>query len=133
MVASSIFVTDDRGKILIDRNYRGNVSKSIVAEQFKKILIENEDEYIYSSPIIIDKGVAFCFIKYDDIYLLAVTKSNCNTMLILNFLYKIVSVFNDYFDGLDAEVIRDNFVLIYELFDEMMDFGYPQHTEFKLL
>jgi hypothetical protein len=31
------------------------------------------------------------------------------------------------------ESIRDNFVIIYELLDEVMDFGYPQHTEAKVL
>eukprot|EP00483_Globobulimina_turgida_P012985 UN13009 len=54
-------------------------------------------------------------------------------MLILNFLYKIIEVFEDYFEGLEQESIRDNFVLIYELLDEMCDFGYPQHTDSKML
>jgi AP-1 complex subunit mu len=34
---------------------------------------------------------------------------------------------------LEEESIRDNFVIIYELLDEMMDFGYPQTTETKIL
>jgi AP-1 complex subunit mu len=34
---------------------------------------------------------------------------------------------------LEEESIRDNFVIIYELLDEMMDFGYPQTTESKIL
>jgi len=32
-----------------------------------------------------------------------------------------------------VESIRDNFVIIYELLDEMMDFGYPQSTDGKIL
>jgi len=32
----------------------------------------------------------------------------------------------EYFRELEEESIRDNFVVIYELLDEMMDFGYPQ-------
>lgn len=39
----------------------------------------------------------------------------------------------DYFKELEEESIRDNFVIIYELLDEMMDFGYPQTTEPKIL
>ena len=39
----------------------------------------------------------------------------------------------EYFKELEAESIRDNFVIIYELLDEMMDFGYPQTTESKIL
>jgi len=42
-------------------------------------------------------------------------------------------VFEDYFNQLEEESIRDNFVLIYELLDEMMDFGFPQSTEAKIL
>mgnify|MGYP002789520151 CR=1 FL=1 len=39
----------------------------------------------------------------------------------------------DYFGELEEESIRDNFVIIYELMDETMDFGYPQTTEAKIL
>jgi len=39
----------------------------------------------------------------------------------------------DYFKNLEEESIRDNFVLIYELLDEIVDHGYPQLTETKIL
>ena len=35
-------------------------------------------------------------------------------------------MFKNYFKVLEEESLRDNFVIIYELLDEMMDFGYPQ-------
>jgi hypothetical protein len=53
--------------------------------------------------------------------------------MILLFLYKLIAVFIEYFKELEEESIRDNFVIIYELLDEMMDFGYPQSTEPKIL
>lgn len=61
------------------------------------------------------------------------TKRNTNAAEILLFLHKIVEVFTEYFKELEEESIRDNFVIIYELLDEMMDFGYPQTTESKIL
>ena len=45
----------------------------------------------------------------------------------------MTKVFTEYFKELEEESIRDNFVIIYELFDEMMDFGYPQTTETNIL
>ena len=42
-------------------------------------------------------------------------------------------VFKEYFGTLEEESIRDNFVVIYELLDEVMDFGWPQVTETKIL
>ncbi|XP_074605262.1 AP-1 complex subunit mu-1-like [Brevipalpus obovatus] len=43
------------------------------------------------------------------------------------------AVLVDYLKELEEESIRDNFVLIYELLDELMDFGYPQTTDSKIL
>lgn len=63
----------------------------------------------------------------------AITRKNTNVVLVQSFLYKVVQVFCDYFKDVEEESIRDNFVVIYELLDEMMDFGYPQTTEPKIL
>ena len=42
-------------------------------------------------------------------------------------------VFEDYFKDVEEESIRDNFVIVYELLDELVDFGYPQTTDGKFL
>ncbi len=44
-----------------------------------------------------------------------------------------IQVFKDYFGEMEEESIRDNFVVVYELLDETMDFGYPQTCESKIL
>lgn len=75
----------------------------------------------------------YLYIRHNNLYLLALTKRNTNAAEILLFLHKIVEVFTEYFKALEEESIRDNFVIIYELLDEMMDFGYPQTTESKIL
>lgn len=54
-------------------------------------------------------------------------------MMILSFLIRLVEVLKGYFKTLEEESIRDNFVIMYELLDEMMDDGYPQITEGKVL
>merc|ERR1712156_1230847 len=38
-----------------------------------------------------------------------------------------------YFKDVEEESIRDNFVICYELLDELVDFGYPQTTDGKIL
>ena len=45
------------------------------------------------------------------------------------FLNRIVNVMQSYFSKISEENIKNNFVLIYELLDEILDFGYPQNTE----
>merc|ERR1712127_1115763 len=48
---------------------------------------------------------------------------------VFEFLNRIVNVMQSYFSKISEENIKNNFVLIYELLDEILDFGYPQNTE----
>ena len=47
---------------------------------------------------------------------------------VVQLLSRIAKVFKDYCGTLSEEAIRKNFILLYELLDEMMDYGYPQVT-----
>lgn len=64
---------------------------------------------------------------------MATTQRNANAAVVLLFLYRLVDVLASYFKEVEEESIRDNFVITYELMDEMMDFGYPQISEAKIL
>jgi len=133
MVASAIFILDLKGKVLISRNYRGDIPIRKI-EKFMPLVLAAEEEEQTLSPILsTEDGVNFLYVKHNNLYLLAMTKKNSNAVTILLFLHKLIEVFKEYFKVLEEESIRDNFVIIYELLDEMMDFGYPQTTESKIL
>ena len=131
MSSSAIFFLDLKGKVLISRNYRGDVDMNVI-DKFMPILMDREEEGSLN-PILRHLDTTFCFIKFNNLYLVSVTKKNGNVALIFTFLHKIVTVLTEYFKELEEESIRDNFVLIYELLDELMDFGYPQTTDGKIL
>ncbi|KAL9067705.1 MAG: hypothetical protein Q9161_006697 [Pseudevernia consocians] len=131
-MASAVFFLDLKGKTLLARNYRGDIPMSAV-EKFPVLLSEAEEESSAVPPCFSDEGINYLYIRHNNLYLLALTKRNTNAAEILLFLHKIVEVFTEYFKELEEESIRDNFVIIYELLDEMMDFGYPQTTESKIL
>ena len=102
-------------------------------EKFPVLLSEAEEESSAVPPCFSSEGINYLYIRHNNLYLLALTKRNSNAAELLLFLHKIVEVFTEYFKELEEESIRDNFVVIYELLDEMMDFGYPQTTESKIL
>jgi len=47
----------------------------------------------------------------------------------LEVLDRLMKVIKDHIGDLTEETIRKNFVLIYEIIDEMIDFGYPQLSD----
>lgn len=49
------------------------------------------------------------------------------------YFFCLFQVMTEYFKEIEEESIRDNFVVIYELLDELIDFGYPQTTDSKIL
>ena len=131
MSVSAIIVLDGAGSTICARDYRGDVPLSS-AEKFYPVLSELE-ESSKASPILEHEGITYILIKSSDVYLVAVTKSNANAASTIAFLHKLVTVFEFYFKKVEEESIRDNFVVVYELLDEVMDYGYPQFTEGPIL
>lgn len=85
-------------------------------------------------PIIKDKqDNLFYYHKHEDLTFVAISKNNNNAVLVFTFIYTLVDTLEKFFGNVEEESIRDNFVIIYELLDEMMDNGYPQNTNKKLL
>ena len=109
---------------------RRKVSKSHPAFQVKGSTTCISDTRIY----IVSPYTAYEHILIDTrTSVLALSKRNSNAAEIIIFLHRLTQVLVEYFKELEEESIRDNFVIIYELMDEMMDFGYPQTTESKIL
>ncbi|PIO72470.1 TM2 domain protein [Teladorsagia circumcincta] len=48
-------------------------------------------------------------------------------------LQKLATTMTEYFGKITEDSIRSNFVLIYEILDELIDFGYPQMTDATVL
>lgn len=129
---SAIYILDNKGRVLISRLYKSNLSPSVI-ETFNSKLIEYADETVYR-PIFIDSdNVAYLYLQVNNLIFLLVAAENCNVTLMFSFLYKLTEVMTEYFKEVEEESVRDNFVVIYELLDEMLDNGYPQTTEFQIL
>jgi AP-1 complex subunit mu len=127
---SAIYFLDQKGKIIISRDYRGEVGSNIT-EKFQRKVLELDDRLV--KPVFTEKDITYMWIRVNNIYIVAIAKGNPNVALVFTFLYKMQDVFTDYFKQLEDESLRDNFVITYELLDEMMDHGYPQITEVKVL
>ena len=127
---SAIYFLDRKGRIIIFRNYRGEVDQDI-SEGFINEVLELDEANM--KPAFTIDDVHYIWIRHQNIYIVAVGKRNINVAMTFSFLYKLKDILIDYFNVLEEETVKDNFVLIYELLDEIMDHGYPQITEGKIL
>ncbi|GLI74898.1 clathrin associated protein complex medium subunit [Penicillium ochrochloron] len=122
---SGILVFNQKGENLIFRAFRSDCRPRL-ADIFRIQVIANPQ---VRSPILTLGSTTFSHVKHENIYLVAVTKSNANAALVFEFLYRLIVLGRSYFGKFDEEAVKNNFVLIYELLDEILDFGYPQNTE----
>ncbi|KAI8809312.1 Mu homology domain-containing protein [Cladochytrium replicatum] len=122
---SAFFVFNVKGEVLISRLYRTDVKRS-VSDIFRIQVIASTD---VRSPITTLGSTTFFHVRHENLYLVAVSKLNANAALVFEFVYKIISLGRSYFGKFDEEAVKNNFTLIYELLDEICDFGFPQNTE----
>jgi len=119
-----------RGDIVISRQYRDDVSTSTTDSFRLKVLGAKEG----GAPIRSIDSSTFLYCRHLNLYFVAVTRSNVNPSLVLEFLYQKIRVLQAYLgENFSEDKIRNNFTLLYELFDETMDFGYPQNTSIDVL
>ncbi|CAD7934958.1 unnamed protein product [Amoebophrya sp. A120] len=130
---SQFYVLSPRGDTILTRDFRGDVVKGTAEMFFRKVTLFQHGEDC--PPVFHQHGINYYFLKKNGLYFVATTSfnTNSNATLLLELLTKICKVFKDYCGTLTEESIRKNFVLLYELLDEMLDFGYPQTTSTEQL
>lgn len=127
---SAVFIVNSRGELLIQRHYKDNITKSAINAFRQRVIAAKQ----FTSPIVQMDKCSFLFVKEGDLFLCAVTRQNANPALVFQFLYQMTTVLKAYFGAkLDEDMLKNNFVLIFELLDEMMDHGYPQVTAVNML
>jgi AP-2 complex subunit mu-1 len=127
---SGVLIFNTSAELIISRFYKSDYNR-VAAEAFRVKVVQAKK---FTSPCVLLDRSSFMYIRNRDLVLVAMTQANANANLVFQFLYQLSDVFQSYFDNeFSEEKIRSNFVLIYELFDEVMDHGYPQIVNANVL
>nr|XP_048332206.1 AP-4 complex subunit mu isoform X2 [Ziziphus jujuba var. spinosa] len=130
---SQFFVLSQRGDNIVFRDYRGEVQKGSAEIFFRKVKFWKEDGEGDAPPIFNVDGVNYFHVKVAGLLFAATTRVNVSPSLVLELLQRIARVVKDYLGVLNEDSLRKNFVLVYELLDEVIDFGYVQTTSTEVL
>ncbi|KAL3504864.1 hypothetical protein ACH5RR_034705 [Cinchona calisaya] len=132
---SQFFVLSQRGDNIVFRDYRGDVQKGSAEIFFRKVKFWKEDgeEEAEAPPVFNVDGVNYFHVKVVGLLFVATMRTNISPSLVLELLQRIARVIKDYLGVLNEDSLRKNFVLVYELLDEVIDFGYVQTTSTEVL
>ncbi|KAI9117998.1 hypothetical protein K1719_010330 [Acacia pycnantha] len=130
---SQFFVLSQRGDNIVFRDYRSDVQKGSAETFFRKVRFWKEDDEGDAPPVFNVDGVNYFHVKVSGLLFVATTRVNVSPSLVLELLQRIARVIKDYLGILNEDSLRKNFVLVYELLDEVIDFGYVQTTSTEVL
>lgn len=119
---SQLFILSSRGDIIITRDFRGDQAKGTNEIFFRYIKNCKGDP----PPLLNLEGISFLHVKGGGLYIMVTTNHNISPSYVFEMLIRVVMIIKDFCGVLTEDSIRKNFVLVYELIDEMIDYGYPQ-------
>lgn len=114
----SIIILNPASEVLIEKHYRGKLPRTDLSTPLP----------VLSTP----KGAQINLHK-NGLTLIATTLTDTNPLFISQFLTSLADTLIDYFGELNEHAIKDNFVTVYELLDEMLDNGFPATLESNML
>lgn len=126
---SGVFIFNHKGEVLISKLYRQDIRR-FVADLFRIHVISNPN---VRSPVMTLGSTTFFHIRNENLFIAAVTKQNALAALVFEFLSRFIAIGNSYFGKMNEEIVKNNYALVYELLDEIIDFGYPQNSDVETL
>uniref|UniRef100_A0A673TYI7 AP-4 complex subunit mu-1 n=1 Tax=Suricata suricatta TaxID=37032 RepID=A0A673TYI7_SURSU len=128
---SQFFILSSKGDPLIYKDFRGDSGGRDVAELFyRKLTGLPGDE----SPVVMHHDDRhFIHIRHSGLYLVATTSENISPFSLLELLSRLATLLGDYCGSLGEGTISRNVALVYELLDEVLDYGYVQTTSTEML
>ncbi|XP_022769055.1 AP-4 complex subunit mu-like isoform X3 [Durio zibethinus] len=123
---SQLFVLSQRGDNIVFRDYRGEVQKGSAEIFFRKVKFWKDDGDGDAPPAFVGifnvDGVNYFHVRVSGLLFVATTRVNVSPSLVLELLQRIARVIKDYLGVLNEDSLRKNFVLVYELLDEVIGY-----------
>ncbi|KAI9071491.1 hypothetical protein K1719_046534 [Acacia pycnantha] len=127
-----IFLLSDLGEVMLEKQLTGHRVDRSICDWFWEQAISLGDSF-KQVPVIASPTHYLFQVFRDGITFLACTQVEMPPLMGIEFLCRVADILNDYLGGLNEDLIKDNFVIVYELLDEMIDNGFPLTTEPNIL
>ncbi|XP_052795335.1 AP-3 complex subunit mu-2-like [Mya arenaria] len=127
----SLFIINNTGDVFMEKHWKSVIHKSICDYFFEAQTKAGSPEDI--SPIIATPHHYLINIYRNQLYYVAVVTTEVPPLFVIEFLHRVVDVFEDYFQGCSESILKEHYVIVYELLDEMLDNGFPLAMEANIL
>ncbi|XP_054836533.1 AP-4 complex subunit mu-1 [Eublepharis macularius] len=126
-----VFVLSAQGDRLVYRDFRGDGGSEDLAAAFYRRITALPGA---RAPVFLAQGGRhFAHVRHAGLYFVATLLPGAAPFLAVEFLCRLVALLRDYCGALNEKTLGLNFALVYELLDELLDYGYIQTTSPEVL
>eukprot|EP01113_Clastostelium_recurvatum_P044457 TRINITY_DN750_c0_g1_i1.p1 TRINITY_DN750_c0_g1~~TRINITY_DN750_c0_g1_i1.p1 ORF type:complete len:415 (+),score=112.24 TRINITY_DN750_c0_g1_i1:51-1295(+) len=127
----SLFILNDTGDVLIEKHWRGLINRNVCDYFWDEVAKAPAPDAV--SPILVTPKYYLIHVQRNKLYFLCVVQQEMPPLLVIDFLHRVCDIFQEYFGSVSETTLKENFVHVYQLLEEMMDSGLPFTTEPNVL
>eukprot|EP01135_Chromosphaera_perkinsii_P000527 Nk52_evm1s116 gene=Nk52_evmTU1s116 len=129
---NTLFISNKTGDLFFEKHWRSIIPRK-VCDPFTRELgkVQHPGDI---PPIIPAPNHIYLFnVFVNDLFFIAVVQKEVQPLFVFEFIHRVVDIFKEYFSKCTEETLKDNFLVCYELLEEMLDNGFPLTTETNVL
>ena len=133
---SAVFIYNAIGDVLMVKLYKDSVKRNVLDIFRLQVITPSTRTSSRETvlPVLTLGSTSFLYVHTAHLWFVAVTRSNQDALVVMEFLESLVALFEQLFASnssraLTEDDITANFADIYEVLDEVADFGFPTNTE----
>lgn len=127
----SLFILNSTGDVIIEKHWHGNVHRNESIAFWRELVRRGGGASVH--PHLPTKRGALIHLQRSGLYFLACATLDAVPLSVSTFLSALADVLTDYLGELGEHAIKDHFITVYELLDEMLDNGHPLTMEPNVL
>ncbi|XP_064648853.1 AP-3 complex subunit mu-2-like isoform X2 [Lineus longissimus] len=127
----SLFIINNSGDVFLEKHWKSVIHRSICDYFFEAQSKASTSDDV--PPVIPTPHHYLINIHRNSMYFIAVVTTEVPPLFVIEFLHRVVDILEDYFDEATESQVKENYVVVYEILDEMLDNGFPLATESNIL
>ncbi|XP_033735946.1 AP-4 complex subunit mu-1-like [Pecten maximus] len=120
---SEIFIVSSHNTVLAAKTYRFDcegTSKDVFIQKLREVRSSQ------LPPHFKDNGTTFYYVKRNGVYFVATSQADVSPVFVIEILSRIYQTCKDFCGVVNEESVRMNSLLVFEVLDEILDYGYVQ-------
>ncbi|CAM0955754.1 unnamed protein product [Alopecurus aequalis] len=129
-----VFLLSDSGEVLVEKQMTAHRVDRAICGWFSEYVLAHAAGDPSKVLQVVVSPTHYLFQVYrNGVTFLACTQVEMPPLMAIEFLSRVADVLTDYLGDINEDTIKDNFVIVYQILDEMMDNGFPLTTEPNIL